>query len=49
MFHNGDESSDMSECFFTKYFFVLLVTPNIPPVSGNNDAIKRLSSARYFS
>ena len=37
------------ERLFTKYFFLLLVTPGIPPVSGNNDAIKRLSSVRYFS
>ena len=37
------------ECLFTKYFFLLLVTPDIPPVSGNNDAIKRLSSVKYFS
>ena len=26
-----------------------MVTPDIPPVSGNNDAIKRSSSVRYFS
>ena len=37
------------ERLFTKYFFLLLVTPDIPPVSGNNNAIKRLSSVRYFS
>ena len=27
-------------------FFLLLVAPDIPPVSGNNDAIKRLLSVR---
>ena len=37
------------ERLFTKYFFLLLVTPDIPPASGYNDAIKRLSSLRYFS
>ena len=40
---------DQKECLFTKYFFLLLVTPDILPVTGNNDAIKRLSSVRYFS
>ena len=34
---------------FTNYFFLLLVKPDIPPVSGSNDAIKRLSFVRYFS
>ena len=37
------------EPLFTKYFFFLLVTPDKPLVSGNNDTIKRLSSVRYFS
>ena len=51
MFHNGDENSDMSapeRTPFYQKFFLLLVAPDIPPVSGNNDAIKRLSSTRYF-
>ena len=37
-----------TETLLTSYFFLLLVTPDIPPVSGSNDAIKRLSSVRYF-
>ena len=37
------------EPFLPIIFFLLLVTPDIPPVSGNNDTIKRLSSVRYFS
>ena len=37
------------EPIFTNYFFLLLVTPDIPPVSGNNDAIKRLPFVSYFS
>ena len=53
MFHNGDEDSDTSAPertrFYQIFFFLLLVTSNIPLVSGNNDAIKRLSSFRYFS
>ena len=53
MFHNEDENSDMSTPekipFYQIYFFLLLVTPDIPPVSGNNDAIKKLSSVRYVS
>ena len=53
MFHNGDENSDMlareRTPFYQPFFFLLLVTPDIPPVSGNNDAVKRLSSVRYFS
>ena len=40
MFNNGDENSDMSAPY---------MTPEIPPASGNNDAIKRLSFVRYFS
>ena len=50
MFHNGDKNSDMSAPertpFYQLFFFVLLVTSDIPLVSGNNDAIKRLSSVR---
>ena len=50
MFHNGDENSEhQKERLFTKYFFLLLVTPDIPPVLGNNDTIKSLLSVRYFS
>ena len=53
IFHNGDNNSDISAPeripFDKLFFFLLLVTPDIPPVSGNNDAIKRLSSVRYFS
>ena len=37
------------EHLFTKYFFLLMVAPDILPVSGDNDAIKRLSSVSYFS
>ena len=37
------------ENLFTKYFFLLMVAPDILPVSGDNDAIKRLSSVSYFS
>ena len=37
------------EPLFTKSFFLLLVTPDIPPDSGNNDPTKRLSYVRYFS
>ena len=29
-------------------YLLLLVTSDIPPVSGNSNAIKRLSSVRYF-
>ena len=52
MFHNGDENSDMSapnRMPFYQTFFVLLIAPDMPPVSGNNDTTKRLSSVRYFS
>ena len=52
MFHNGDEISDMSAPVrmpFYQIFFLLLVTPDIPPGSGNNDAVKRLSSVMSFS
>ena len=55
MFYNGDENSDMSAPgrmpfhFLTIFFFLLLVTPDILPISGNNDAIKKSSSIRYFS
>ena len=37
--------------YIHNYFFLLLflVTPDIPLVSGNNNAIKRLSSVRCFS
>ena len=52
MFHNGNENSDMSAPERTPFYqllFLLLVTPDIAPVSGNNDALKRLSSFRYFS
>ena len=38
-----------NEPLFAKYFFLSLETPDIPPVSSNNHAIKRLSSVRYFS
>ena len=45
MFHIEDENSDMStpekNFFYQLFFFLLLVTPDIPPVSGCNDAIKR--------
>ena len=34
--------------FLPNIFFLLLVTPDIPPVSGKNDAIKRLSSLSYL-
>ena len=50
MFHNGDENSDMSapeRTPFYQIFFSFTGRPDIPPVSGNNDAIKR-SSTRYF-
>ena len=51
MFHNGDENSDMSATertpFYQLYIFLLFVRADIPPVSGNNDAIKRLSFVRY--
>ena len=51
MFHNGDENnvSTRKNPFLPTLFFLLLVTPDIPPVSGSNDAIERLSSVRYFS
>ena len=54
MFQNGNENSDMSahqkEPFSPNISFLLLVvTSDIPSVSGKNDAIKRLSSVRYFS
>ena len=31
------------------FFLLLLVTPDIPLVSGNSDAVKRLSSITYVS
>ena len=40
MFNNGNENSDM---------WAPYMTPDIAPVSGNNDAIKRFSFVRYFS
>ena len=50
--HNRDENSDMSVLqrapLYQIFVFLLLVTSDIPPVSGNNDAITRLSSIRYF-
>ena len=52
MFHHWDENSDMSTPKrgpFYELFSLLLVTPDIPPVSGSNDAIKRLSSLGHFS
>ena len=52
MFHNGDENSDVTapeRTPFTNYFSLLLATPDIPLVSGNNNTIKILSSVRYFS
>ena len=51
MFHNGDENnvSTRKNPFLPTLFFLLLVTPDIPPVSRSNDAIERLSSVRYFS
>ena len=52
MFHHWGENSVMSTPKrgpFYELFSLLLVTPDIPPVSGSNDAIKRLSSVRYFS
>ena len=52
MVHNGDENSDMSppeRIPFHQLFLLLLITPDITPVSSRNDAIKRLSSVRYVS
>ena len=37
------------EPLFPQYFFPLMVTRGIPPVSRNNDTIKRLSYVKYFS
>ena len=34
---------------FSQIFFPLMVTRGIPPVSRNNDTIKRLSYVKYFS
>ena len=53
MFHNWNENSDLPAPertpFYQLFFFLLLETPDIPLVSGDNDAIKRLPSVRYFS
>ena len=52
MFLNGDENSDKlapERMPFYQIFFSLTGTPDIPPFSGNNDAVKRFSSVRYFS
>ena len=38
----------MDIMIYTFTFFLLLVTPNMPPVSVNNDAVKRLSFVWYF-
>ena len=35
--------------FTNNFFFLLLIAPDITPVSSKNDAIKRLSSVRYCS
>ena len=52
MFHNGGWEqgyvTTRRNPFSPTIYFLLLITPDIPRVSGSNYAIKRLSSVKYF-